>query len=279
MLRVMDLFSGIGGFSLGLKRAGGFRTVAYCEIDPYCRQILQARMHDGSLDPAPICTDVRALDGEPWGGAVDVVCGGFPCQDISGAGLKAGIDGERSGLWAHMHRIICEVRPRIVFVENVSALLARGFERVLGDLASSGYDAEWDVIPACALGAEHLRERVWIVAYPDSEGELQPQGGVQQERGRPGDGGKAVAHAERLGRSEVEPEDGGGAHRSGASGTALQRRVFRGRVEGRWEPEPGVGRVADGVPDRVDRITALGNAVVPQVVEWIGRRIVEMNKS
>jgi DNA (cytosine-5)-methyltransferase 1 len=260
MLRVMDLFSGIGGFSLGLKRAGGFRTVAYCEIDPYCQQVLQARMHDGSLDSAPICTDVRALDGGPWHGAVEVICGGFPCQDISIAGKRAGIDGERSGLWSEIARLVRQVRPLYVFVENVAALLTGGLERVLGDLASCGYDAEWDVIPACALGASHIRERVWILAYPQSK-----QGRRVFERGIPPDSG--------TGREALDDTVRG---RHGVSAP----KVFPGRdgleYAGGWAPEPCVGRVVDGFPGRVDRLRALGNAVVPQVVEWIGRRLMEV---
>jgi DNA (cytosine-5)-methyltransferase 1 len=257
-LRVMDLFSGIGGFSLGLKRAGGFRTVAYCEIDPFCQEVLQARMLDGSLDSAPICTDVRSLDGVLWSGCVDVICGGFPCQDISLAGKGAGLDGERSGLWREIARLVRQVRPRYVLVENVSALLGRGLGRVLGDLASSGYDAEWDVIPACAVGANHIRERVWILAYPNGEGEPQPQGGQQEQRGRTGDSRKEVAYPKVFGRSWT--------------GDAWARRD--GPTDcGWWTSEPNVGRVVDGFPGRVDRIAALGNAVVPQVVEWIGRRI------
>ena len=258
----MDLFSGIGGFSLGLKRAGGFRTVAYCEIDPYCQQVLQARMHDVSLDSAPICTDVRALDGGPWRGAVEVICGGFPCQDVSSAGKGAGLEGERSGLWSELHRVIREVRPSYVIVENVSALLFRGLGRVLGELAEIGYDAEWDVIPACAVGANHIRERVWIVAYPNGEGEPQPQGGQQEQRGRAGDGCKAVADPVRVHGRRY-----------------LREWVDEAARSSWWASEPAVGRMANGVPRRLDRISALGNSVVPQVVEWIGRRIVERHES
>jgi DNA (cytosine-5)-methyltransferase 1 len=176
----MDLFSGIGGFSLGLKRAGGFRTVAYCEIDPYCRQVLQQRMRDGALDTAPICTDVTRLDGKPWRGRVEVICGGFPCQDISSSNVNGlGIDGARSGLWREMARLVGEVRPSYLLVENVSKLLERGIGRVLGDLARLGYDAEWDNIPAALFGAPHRRERIWILAYPEGRKRL-------RETGKPG---------------------------------------------------------------------------------------------
>ena len=235
----MDLFSGIGGFSLGLKRAGGFRTVAYCEIDPYCQQVLQARMRDGSLDTAPICSDITKLDGEPWAGHVDLICGGFPCQDISEAGLKAGIEGERSGLWREMARLVRQIRPSFVFVENVSALLARGVGRVLGDLAVMGFDAEWRVLPACGLGAPHCRERVWIVAYPAQ------QQGVHEPR-----------YGDLLSLGDGDPV----------------RSPWRTR-EWPAAPDPALCRVDDGIPSRVDRHESLGNAVVPQIVEWVGRRI------
>lgn len=268
-LKVLDLFSGIGGFSLGLKRTGGFQTVGYCEIDPYCQQVLLARMHDGNLDSAPICPDVRALDGGPWYGCVDLICGGFPCQDISIAGKKTGIDGERSGLYKEIVRLVRQVRPAYVLMENSPNLLAGGLGRVLGELASSGYDAEWDVIPACAVGARHIRERIWILAYPNGEGELQPQRGVQDERGRSSYRGEEVPDTlqewERWEQWQGTPQ-------------GHPPRVLRGSISGDWSPEPGMGRVADGIPNRVDRIDGLGNAVVPQVVEWIGRRILEAQK-
>jgi DNA (cytosine-5)-methyltransferase 1 len=159
-VRVLDLFSGIGGFSLGLERAG-MRTVAFCEIEPYCQAVL--RKHWPGV---PCFPDVRELHAADLPERADVICGGFPCQDISVAGKGAGIDGERSGLWSEYARLIGEVRPSYVIVENVAALLGRGLGRVLGDLSEIGYDAEWHVISAADVGAPHLRERVWIVAYP-----------------------------------------------------------------------------------------------------------------
>jgi DNA (cytosine-5)-methyltransferase 1 len=205
-VNVGSLFSGIGGFDLGLERAG-MRTVWFCEQDEYCQRVL-ARHWPG----VPCYDDVRALvadtdngrlaidkgrdiplslesRGSERGGDadgrrdlvpagmvpvpvpyVDVLCGGFPCQDLSYAGRGAGLDGERSGLWAEYARLIRELRPRYVIVENVPALLARGLGRVLGDLAAVGYDAEWDCIPASAVGAPHRRDRVWLVAYPNGAG-------------------------------------------------------------------------------------------------------------
>jgi DNA (cytosine-5)-methyltransferase 1 len=157
-LTTLDLFSGVGGFSLGLERTGGFETAAFCEIDEFCRRVLAKHW-----PLVPRYDDVRTLTAQGLGGDwshVDVICGGFPCQDISTAGRGAGIaDGTRSGLWAEYARLVGEIRPRYVIVENVSALLGRGMGRVLGDLAEIGYDAEWHVVPASAVGAPHERER------------------------------------------------------------------------------------------------------------------------
>ena len=316
MLRVLDLFSGIGGFSLGLERTGGFRTVAFCEFDPFCRQVL-ARHWPG----VPIFDDVRELDGGRFRGAVDVVCGGFPCQDLSVAGRQAGIDADRSGLWSHLARIISEVAPRYAVVENVPALLSgdrgRWFGRVLGDLAEIGYDAEWHCIPASHVGAPHRRDRVWIIAYPRRH-ELRDQsepggGGAPLPRDDGAEGVMAYPNSGRLkGRPKCDSEQREGKHRQfrhdplgcgvddakvscevvgHAKGDELERqrrgwqqrlgpRYIQGQLEGashgargQWATEPDVGRVADGVPNRVDRLRALGNAVVPQVVEMIGRSI------
>lgn len=164
-LAVLDLFSGIGGFSLGLERTGGFETVAFCEIEEYPRQVLAKHWPN-----VPCYRDVRELTADRLaadGIAVDVITGGFPCQDISTAGKGAGLAGERSGLWSEIARLVGELAPRFVIVENVAALLSRGLGTVLGDLASLGYDAEWHCIPASAVGAPHRRDRVWIVAYPN----------------------------------------------------------------------------------------------------------------
>jgi DNA (cytosine-5)-methyltransferase 1 len=227
-MNVLDLFSGIGGFSLGLERAG-MRTVAFCEIDPFCQRVLRKHWPD-----VPIYDDVRTFNGVP----ADVICGGFPCQDISVAGKGAGIGGARSGLWSEYARIIGEVRPRYVIVENVSALLGRGLGRVLGDLAALGFDAEWHCIPASAVGAPHRRDRIWIVAHT---------AGARWNGARP----------ERS---------------ATANGSGAFRQPSRSDW---WHVEPDVGRVAHGVPARVDRLRSLGNAVVPQIPEIIGRAILK----
>ena len=231
-MKVGSLFAGIGGFDLGLERAG-FQTAWFCEQDEFCQRVLAKHWPD-----VPCYPDICELDGrdvEP----VEVLCGGFPCQDLSYAGRGAGIEGERSGLWSEYARLVGELRPRYVLVENVPALLVRGLGRVLGDLAALGYDAEWDCIPASAVGAPHYRDRIWLVAYPERKG---------LERHRPNAG------------ESKEPEPRYGC----IPGQAAQ-----------WQVEPNVGRVANGIPDRSHRIKALGNALVPQVAEWIGRRVME----
>ena len=195
----LALFAGAGGGILG-GHLLGWRTVCAVEWEPYPASVLAARQNDGLLPAFPIWDDVRTFDGRPWRGIVDVVSGGFPCQDISAAGKGAGIDGERSGLWGQMARIVGEVRPRYVFVENSPLLVGRGLVRVLADLAEMGFDARWGVIGAYAVGAPHRRDRCWIVAYSTGEqhqgaphverrkagAELFPD--TDSERGRPGTG-------------------------------------------------------------------------------------------
>tara|TARA_R110002051_G_scaffold14406_1_gene46688 strand:- start:3045 stop:4253 length:1209 start_codon:yes stop_codon:yes gene_type:complete len=394
MLTVGSLFAGIGGFDLGLQRAG-MSVQWQVEIDTWAREVLAKHWPDATR-----YEDVREVGAHNLA-PVDVICGGFPCQDISNAGKRAGIEGERSGLWSEYARIIRELRPRYVIVENVAALLTRGLDTVLGDLAESGYDAEWDIISAAAVGAPHLRERVWIVAYdansdsgskeqgfsqgaaaelcgnsnvsyPNSAAMRDTRRGAVQGRSsgtvddgseepvaypncQPstvrGDdltdeapGGRRRAHAgrsgtddrgiigtredgsvadpedERIDRRERlalddEPESRGRHTDSRGSGTDVRQQgdasgrrwtgetmgdPLCGELEGvrpareqkpqgrrseveaqgasngaweHWAVEPDVGRVAHGVPRRVDRLRGLGNAVVPQVVEWIGRRI------
>lgn len=246
-LRVLDLFSGIGGFSLGLERTGGFETVAFCEIEPFPRKVLKKHWPH-----VPCYEDVRTLTAERLaadGISVDVICGGFPCQDISLAGKGAGLDGKRSGLWSQIARLAGEIQPTHLFLENVSALLDRGIDRVLGDLAEIGYDAEWHCIPASAIGAPHGRDRVWILAYPDSD---------------------------RCGRDARGFSQAQGSY---LSQSYLER--FAATLNQHWPQRPGqvseIQRGAYGVPGRSHgaRNRALGNAVVPQIPELIGRAILD----
>jgi DNA (cytosine-5)-methyltransferase 1 len=288
-VNVLDLFSGIGGFSLGLERAG-MRTVAFCEIDPYCQRVLRRHWPD-----VPVFGDVRNLAAEAlvdaagltgngrklraeYGGKrafaqsrrqIDLICGGFPCQDISVAGKGAGITGERSGLWSEFARIVGEVRPRYVVVENVAALLGRGIERVLGNLAALGFDAEWHCIPACAVGAPHRRDRVWIVAYAGGEGRPAQNDHIAQCDGQ----GNRAANV-----ADADDSDRHWRRGNVQMGWGLRAREIAadhdfGRTQ--WRVEPDVGRVAHGISARVDRLSTLGNAIVPQIAEIIGRAIME----
>lgn len=269
-LKVLDLFSGIGGFSLGLERTNGFETVAFCEIEDFPRRVLAKHWPD-----VPCYDDVRTLTSERLAvdriGCVDVIVGGFPCQDISIAWSGPGIDGARSGLWSEYSRLIGELRPSYVIVENVAALLGRGLGRVLGDLAALGYDAEWNCIPATYVGAPHRRDRLWIVAYPNSGQRVGSEWALRAGRDASSGCGEALADPDSFGRHQVEQHVAGGQDTQRPVSSAL----YAGEPgrRGWWKAEPSVGRVADGVPARVDRLKALGNAVVPQIPELIGRAI------
>lgn len=266
-----SLFAGIGGMDLGLERAG-MVCKWQVEVNPYARRVLQkhwpnVRKHD----------DVKTFPGATgWAAdecAVDIIAGGFPCQDISYAGRGAGLDGERSGLFFEAVRVVRQLRPGVVVLENVAALLTRGLDRVLGTLAEIGYDAEWHCIPAAAVGAPHIRDRVFIIgAISDTERERFRTGGEggiagpgerKEDEAVLADSNEPVASKGRLQRSRQFMW-------AGCDKTTDSRRG----LESNWIAEPSVGRVAHGVPARVDRLRGLGNAVVPQVAEWIGRAIV-----
>lgn len=214
---VLSLFSGGGGLDLGLRLAVPWaRTVGYVEREAYAAAVLVARMEAADLGAAPLWDDVAAFDGRPWRGLVDCVAGGFPCQDISNAGNRVGIEGERSGLWAHFARIICEVRPRYVFVENVAALVVRGLDVVLADLAALGFDAEWIVLGADEVGAPHQRDRLFILAHAHgdavrqlAERDLQGQALGLHAVPRAAGAGMADAESRGLGKLRESPRCGG----------------------------------------------------------------------
>jgi DNA (cytosine-5)-methyltransferase 1 len=224
-----SLFSGIGGFDLGLERAG-WRCAWQIEVDPYRQAVLQRHWPD-----VPRYGDIRDVDPAELP-PVDLLCGGFPCEDISRANgtgaAKRHLDGAKSGLWAEYARLVRHLRPGYVLVENSTSLLVRGLDRVLGDLAACGYDAEWDCLPAAAFGAPHIRDRLYLLAYP-------------------------------------------GERRRGAPDATVFAGWAQSQLHGGWAREPQVRRVADGVPRQVERLRALGDAVVPPASEWLGRRIVE----
>jgi DNA (cytosine-5)-methyltransferase 1 len=242
-LRVLDLFSGIGGFSLGLERTGGFETVAFCEYAGFPRKVLAKHWPD-----VPIYPDIRELTAERLDAdgiaGIDLICGGYPCQPFSHAGKRLGAEDDRH-LWPEVRRLIETLRPAWVIGENVAGHVSMGLDDVLSDLDGLGYAAQAFVIPACAVNAPHRRDRVWIVAYA--------------ERGA----GQAIIQREL---NSILPEAGARrpAARFGAGNVPIGKQ---------WEFEPGVGRVANGVPNRSHRLKALGNAVVPQIPEMIGRAI------
>lgn len=282
--KVLDLFSGIGGFSLGLHRAG-FETIAFCEIDKHCQKVLQKNFPN-----IPIFSDIKELSGEQFKGNVDVVCGGFPCQDISVAGKKKGLIDEegqttRSGLWFEYKRLIQEIQPKLVIIENVANMRNIGLARVLKDLWTLGYDAEWHIISARSVGANHLRERIWIIAYPNN---------ARLERsGRPGETCETCTQIS-FGSSIMQNE-------SSDSDMSRLWRPFTSEEEKQqwwskatssfcdwWQTESRICGMDDGLPEQLDRTTRakrerarkerikqLGNSVVPQIIELIGRELIK----
>ena len=277
--KVLDLFAGIGGFSLGLDRAGGFETVAFCEDNLPAQKVLKKHWPD-----VPIYGDIKELTHDRLqadGIFPTVISGGFPCQDISNAGKQAGIvDGDRSSLWAEMFRLIRDVRPAWAIIENVSALRSKGLALVAQNLTEIGYDAEWHCIPACAVGAPHQRDRIWIVANPSRK--------LLEERIDDGGTSGGRPHGQPSGPGETLADTNGEGPQGHGEGLEEPCQILTQETAGlfssgtgsdQWAVEPDVGRVAHGVPNRVDRLRQLGNAVVPQIPELIGRAIMEFEKS
>ena len=316
-LNELALFAGAGGGILGGKLLG-WRTVCAVEWDAYARDVLVARQNDGCLEAFPIWDDVQTFDGHPWRGIVDVVSGGFPCQDISCAGKGAGIEGERSSMWKHMARIIGEVRPRYAFVENSPMLVGRGLSTVLADLAEMGYDAKWGIVGAHHVAAPHKRDRIWILATDstqlqcdginDNTGKLLEsqsisklgnnswQNDVSNANLRRRDNGcdterQYETDNTQIGETAKDQQSGSfwkyrtsedcgdvpnsiskrgccgdtyGKYAENAGKSSTNQRDYSRGVEW-WDTEPNVGRVANGVSARVDRLRCLGNAQVPAV--------------
>ena len=308
----LALFAGAGGGILG-GHLLGWRTVCAVEWEPYPASVLAARQNDGILPPFPVWDDIRTFNGKPWRGIVDVVSGGFPCQDISAAGKGTGITGARSGLWGEMARVIHEVRPRFCFVENSPMLTSRGLGTVLGDLAAMGFDAKWGVLGAADIGANHQRDRIWIVgkatnstslrlhneenqrvlesqrwgelqseqsrdssemAHTNGMRQLQPQGSESDQRGRVGDSGEPLADADNKRFAQLD--DAAKPNQTRQSSWCASS-TWGGPDW--WSVEPGVGRVADGVAARVDRLKALGNGQVPACAAAAWRLLINASQS
>jgi len=273
----LALFAGAGGGILG-GHLLGWRTVCAVEWEAYPASILCARQNDGLLPSFPIWDDVQTFDGKPWRGIVDVVSGGFPCQDISAAGRGGGIEAERSGMWKEMARIIGEVRPRYAFVENSPMLTTRGLGTVLRDLAKLGFNAEWGVLGADEIGANHKRKRIWIVAYSNSNSDFwkkSKSNGIQNktERGartQNSSAWKSSGTSNVFGKNSLQGYEKPNMAYSSSENVERQRKSF-GIQEARdtigssswWKIEPRVDRVANGVDARVDRLKAIGNGQVP----------------
>lgn len=290
MIHGLDLFSGIGGISLALSR--WIRTVAYCEIDLYCQSILLSRMRSGDLSEAPIWDDVRNLKKQLLP-EIDIITGGFPCQDISVAGAGAGLEGERSGLFFQILRLAKEIQPVFVFLENVPAIRTRGASRVCKELAAIGYDCRWDVVSAEEIGACHRRQR-WFLLAANSEclklwnEQGRSSGSNRQDQTFSGNNGqtKFITNANSLWQSQLSEtghKQGHGAldsneEPSNSDGQRLERswrnsKLSRPTPYNGWKSEPILRGRDHGVQNRMDRIKGLGNAVVPMQAQVAFKRL------
>jgi len=290
-MRMLDLFSGIGGFSLAAQWTWGddLDIAGFCEIDEYCHKVLKK-----NFPGVPIFNDIKLLKGEQFD-EIDIITGGFPCQDISTAGRGAGIkQGTRSGLWFEMLRVISELRPRYALIENVPMLTIRGGTRVIADITSIGYDVEWQIIGADDVGAWHRRKRIWIVAYPRNGSDTtikkqeKEKNRISKEHRQKGFprmfsrtnndreiSSKDVPNTDkkRLQRSQETRYNGKNRQKPE---NKFSTRCDREREY--WAVEPELGRVAHGIPSRVDRLKGLGNAIVPQVAQIIMQKIKECDE-
>lgn len=254
-MKLLDLFAGIGGFSLAAHWMN-WQTVAFCERDPFCQKVLRKNFGQD----IEIHNDVTTFSGKPFRNRIDLICGGFPCQDISTAGTGIGIEGERSGLWGEYRRIISEIRPRYAVMENVAMLLGRGLGKVLGDLSEIGYDAEWRVFSACELGFPHSRERVFIVAYPCGK----PRSFRILDR-YCREVSKRDKNSQKWGEDWLKPE------------MATRTDSILSAWGEQFSASPLV-RVDNGIPDVLDRVRCAGNAIVPQVAFEIFKAIEQVEK-
>lgn len=302
MMNGLDLFSGIGGLTLALEP--WVRPIAYCENDRHAQGVLLSRMREGAIASAPIWDDVQTLRADEIPGPVDIIYGGFPCQDISAAGRGAGLEGKRSGLFFEVIRLTDELRPTFVFLENVPAIRTRGLDTVVKEFSGLGYDCRWTLLSASELGAPHIRKRWWLMASNSNSRAIGNEQGWgcgkdgkdSSESGHNGEP-RNVADAQGIGWRERRPQsawiergpESSGGRRSMANSMRQGRQRFRSNesgiseskgtanwIEGSnwWATEPNVGRVAHGVSARVDRLRGLGNAVVPLCAREAFKRLI-----
>ena len=279
-LNVLDLFSGIGGFSLGLEATGGFETKAFCELDKYCKSVLKKHWPDTRQydDIKELTYDKLRSDGID---TIDIITGGYPCQPFSVAGKQKGTEDKRH-LWPEYFRLVKECRPTWVIGENVSGHIKLGLDQVIEDLESEGYATRTFSISASSIGANHQRERIWIIANANSNGLLKDDSNIRPQST------ESIGKDSGSIRKDIPREQHMANSYSGSKETLNQERVLgeqntEGETErypdgslqihGQWNIEPNVGRVADGIPSRVDRLKSLGNSLVPQIPYYIGQTI------
>jgi len=290
--KVLDLFSGIGGFSLGMEKTGGFETVAFCEIEPFCHKVLKKHWQD-----VPIYNDIKELTYDTLqadGIEPTVITGGFPCQDISVAGRQEGIIGERSSLWSEYARLIEDVRPTWAIIENVPTLRSKGLALVLQNLSEIGYNAEWHCIPCSTVGGLHRRDRIWIIAYPIEDKATSVRGTISEAKVsnrtvsnsmcKGLEGSKQDANHSGQSEEGNEVTSRSASESSGIRGepkhivTREQIERFAQYAKTQWTTEPKLDRVAYGIPNRVHRLKGIGNAVVPQIPQFLGESILNFEK-
>ena len=265
-LATLDLFSGIGGFARGFEATGSIETTCFVEQDPYCQAVLRHHWPD-----VPILGDIRDVKGCELPIQPDVICGGFPCQPFSQAGKQLAQDDPRH-LWPEMFRLIRECRPAWVCGENVAGLIKLGLDEVLSDLEGEGYATRTFNLPACAVGAPHIRQRLWIIAHADSQGEPDKPFDDGAGSGQLGFGFVAdTDNADRRRGTERRQVGDGELELHGEERPANRPKDY-------WQSEPAVGRLADGIPNRVSQLRALGNTIIPQIAEEIGHAIVAATK-
>lgn len=284
MLRALDLFSGIGGISVALGDYA--RTIGYVEIDKYAQSVLLSRMADGDIETAPIFRDITKLDGTKLCGSVDLICGGFPCQDLSVAGRGKGLAGERSGLFFEIIRLVKEISPRFVFLENVPAIRIRGLSEVVNAFTEIGYDCRWTCLSAASVGAPHKRERWFLLGYSKHNGQFAAEKPRSDGKNNKEESSREIGSSqlERASEyrdvqrnfpdSEISDSMCDGLERHGQKSFRNGKKLNHACDDSWWSVKPAVGRVANELSHRVDRIKCLGNSVVPLQVKTAFERLI-----